>query len=88
MLGLAPASDGLPSQQLSLYQARLQQTRREAAQANAKVQSLESQADTARQESAQAQREVSQLEGEPPQRSRTGLNMRGETTGRLLNVQA
>lgn len=90
MLGLAPTSDGLPSQQLSLYQAKLQQARREAAQAEAKVQSLESQTETARQDSAQAQGEVRQLEveGQPPQRPRTGLNMRGETTGRLLNVQA
>lgn len=87
MLGLAPASDGLPSQQLSLYQAKLQAARREAAQAQAKVQSLESQTETARQESSQAQSDVRQLEGQPPQRNRVSINTRGETTGRLLDVQ-
>ncbi len=90
MLGLAPSSSGLPSQQLSLYQAKLQQAQREAAQAQTRVQSLEVQTETARQEAAQAQSEVRSLEGKgsPRNDAKPTLNTRGETTGRLLSTQA
>jgi multidrug resistance efflux pump len=90
VFGLAPTSSGLPSAQLSLYQAKLQQARREAAQAQAQVQSLEAQTESARQQAAQAQNEVRSLEGKGAPRSdtQTTLNSQGETTGRLLNTQA
>ncbi len=90
MLGLASTSSGLPSQQLSLYQARLQQARREATQAETKLQSLEKQTEAARRESAQAQSEVRQVENQAPRRhsATPSINSRGEATGRLLNVQA
>lgn len=90
MFGLAPTSSGLPSAQLSLYQTKLQQARREAAQAQTKVQSLEAQTDTARQQAAQAQNEVRSIERQVPPRSSAALtlNAHGETTGRLLSVQA
>lgn len=90
MFGLAPTSSGLPSAQLSLYQAKLQQARHEAAQAQTRVQSLEAQTETARQEAAQAQNEVHSLEGKgaPRNDATPTLNTRSETTGRLLNTQA
>jgi uncharacterized protein YPO0396 len=88
LFSLAPTSSGQPSAQLSLYQAKLQQARREAAQAQSRVQSLETQTDTARQEAAQAQNGVRSIESQAPQRSSPTLNARGETTGRLLNAQA
>ncbi|MDP1655920.1 MAG: hypothetical protein Q8K91_12510 [Hylemonella sp.] len=90
MLGLASSSSGLPSQQLSLYQAKLQQARREATQAEAKLKSLEKQTEAARQEFAQTHNEVRQVEHQTSQHNSATpiINSRGEATGRLLNVQA
>lgn len=90
MFGLAPSSSSQPSVQLSLYQTRLQQAQREAVQAQNRLQSLEAQTETARQAAAQAQNEVSSIEGQVPPRGSAAptLNTRGETTGRLLSVQA
>lgn len=87
MYGLAPSSSALPSAQLSIYQAKLQQARREAEQAQAKVESLDGQAAAARQESARATDKVRALEGHPLRRGDT-LNTQGQTTGRLLDVAA
>jgi len=89
VFGLAPSSSGQSSVQLSLYKTRLQQAQREAAQAQAKVQSLEDQTETARQAAAQAQNEARSIASQVPPRSSTAptLNTQGETTGRLLSVQ-
>jgi len=87
MFGLSATSDAVPSVQLTLYQFKLQQARRDAAQAQDDVRSLEVQTDKARQDAAQAQDDVSSLESQPP-RAQPTLNTQGHTTGRMLNVRA
>lgn len=87
MFGLSVTSSAVPSAQLSLYQFKLQQARRDAAQAQDKVSTLEAQTNEARQQAAQARDEVSSLEYQRP-RAQTTLNTQGQTTGRLLNVSA
>ena len=87
MFGLSVTSGAVPSVQLTLYQFKLQQARRDAAQAQDDVKSLEVQTDKARQDAAQAQDEVSSLESQPP-RAQPTLNTQGHTTGRMLNVRA
>lgn len=86
MFGLASASSSPSGVQLSLYQAKLQQARREVAQAQTKVQSLEAQTEDARQEAAHAADKARALEGQPLRRGGI-LNTQGQTTGRLLDMQ-
>jgi uncharacterized protein YPO0396 len=91
-LGLAATTSSTPNPQLKLYQAQLQQARREAAQAQGRVQSLEAQTEGARQEAARADDEVRQLEGQPPRRSaNAGAGSRyitGRVAGGLLDTTA
>lgn len=87
MFGLSVTSSAIPSAQLGLYQFKLQQARRDAAQAQDNVRTLEAQTNEARQQAAQAQDEVRSLESQPP-RTQATLNTQGQTTGQLLNVSA
>jgi multidrug resistance efflux pump len=87
MFGLPATSSAVPSAQLGLYQFKLQQARRDAAQAQDKVRTLEAQTNEARQKAAQAQDKVNSLESQPP-RTQSTLNTQGQTTGQLLNVSA
>jgi multidrug resistance efflux pump len=87
VFGLSATSGAIPGAQLGLYQFKLQQARRDAAQAQENVRSLEAQTNEARQEAAQAQDNVRSLEGQPP-RAQPAINTQGQTTGKLLSVQA
>jgi len=87
VFGLPANSSAVPSAQLGLYQFKLQQARRDAAQAQDDVRTLEAQTNQARQQAAQAQDNVSSLESQPP-RTQTTLNTQGQTTGQLLDVRA
>lgn len=87
MFGLSSVPSAPSSLQLNLYQAKLQQARQEAAQAQSKVQSLEAQTESARQEAGQTQDTVRSLESQAPRRN-TSINSQGQTTGRLLSVTA
>jgi multidrug resistance efflux pump len=87
MFGMSSISSAVSSAQLSLYQARLQQARRDAAQAQDNVRALEAQTDEARQKAAQAQDDVNTLESRPP-RPQATLNTSGQFTGALLNATA
>jgi peptidoglycan hydrolase CwlO-like protein len=87
MFGLSNISNAVPSAQLSLYQSKLQQARRDAAQAQENVRTLEAQTDEARQQAAQTQDEVNSLERRPP-RAQATLNTSGQFTGGLLNTTA
>jgi len=68
VLGLSATNSSTPSvrQQLNLYQAQLQQARRDAAQATDRVAQLEQQTRAARQDSARADDKVRGLESQPP----------------------
>jgi chromosome segregation ATPase len=87
MFGLSSSSNALSSAQLDLYQFKLQQARRDAAQAQDTVRALEAQTAEARQKAGQAQDEVSALESRPP-RPQATLNTSGQYTGSVLNVRA
>jgi hypothetical protein len=87
MFGLSASSNAIPSAQLGLYQVKLQQARRDAAQAQDTVHALEAQTAAARQKAGQAQAEVSSLESRPP-RPQATLNTSGQYTGSVLNVRA
>ena len=87
MFGLPATSSALPSAQLDLYQFKLQQARREAAQAQSNVRTLEAQTNQARQAAAQAANDVNALESQDPARHPT-TNTLGQKTGQLLDVSA
>jgi uncharacterized protein YPO0396 len=87
VFGLSATSNAVPSAQLRLYQSKLQQARREAAQAQDNVRTLEAQTNEARQQAAQAQDNVRSLEGQSS-RAQTTRNTSVQTTGQLLNVSA
>ena len=87
MFGLPATSSAVPGAQLGLYQFKLQQARREAAQAQDNVRMLEAQTDQARQQAAQAQDNVRSMENQSP-RAQTTVNTQGQTTGQLLDVSA
>jgi multidrug resistance efflux pump len=87
VFGLSATSNAIPSIQLGLYQSRLQQAQREAAQAQDKVRTLEAKTEQAQQEAAQAQDNVRSLESQPP-RTQPALNTQGQVTGSLLSVRA
>lgn len=87
MFGLSPTTSSPSGVPLSLYQARLQQARMEAAQAQDKVRSLEAQTAKAQREADQAKDDVRSLERQAP-RPQTRLNTLGQQTGRLLNQLA
>lgn len=85
MFGLPATSSAVPGAQLNLYQFKLQQARRDAAQAQDNVRTLEAQTNQARQQAAQAQDNVRSMESQPP---RTTVNTQGQATGQLLDVSA
>jgi chromosome segregation ATPase len=87
MFGMSGISSAVSSAQLSLYQFKLQQARRDAAQAQDNVLALEAQTDEARQKAAQAQDNVNALESRPPPGQAT-VNTSGQFTGWLLNTKA
>lgn len=87
MFGLSPTTSSPSGVPLSLYQARLQQARMEAAQAQDKVRSLEAQTAKAQREADQAQDELRSLERQAP-RAQPRFNALAQPTGRLLNQLA
>jgi len=93
MLGLSATHNSTPSVQLRQYQTQLQQARREAAQAQDKVVTLEAQAQVARQESARADDRVRGLESQPPRTSvpdsnSKRINTLSQLSGTILDVTA
>lgn len=87
MFGMSAISTAVSSAQLNLYQFKLQQARRDAAQAQDDVRALEAQTDEARQKAARAQDKVDALERRPPGKEVT-LNTSGQFTGAVLNATA
>ena len=88
MSALSAISAGEPSIQFSLYQAKLNQARREAQEVRREVQSLEEQTQDAYDKATKVKTEVLSLEENSPRRRGPVLNAQGEPTGRLLSVQA
>ena len=94
MLGLSATNSSTPSVrlQLNLYQAQLQQARREAAQATDRVTQLEQQTRAARQDSARAEDKVRGLESQPPRTddssasTRKRINTLSQLSGTVLDV--
>lgn len=80
--------------QLSLYQAQLQQARREAAQAEERVARLEQQTEAARREADRAQDRLQTLQDAPPRPpsedagARRRINSLSLLSGSLLDVMA
>lgn len=88
----AATSSLLPDWQVNQYQARLQQARRAADQAESRVRDLEAQTDRARSNAVQAEDVVRGVERQAPQGHQTVppsiLNTQGQITGRVLHVVA
>jgi len=93
---LSATSSSTPSVrlQLGLYQAQLQQARREAAQAEDRVARLEQQAEAARREADRAQGRLQDLQDNPPRApaeqtgQRRRINTLSQLSGSLLDVMA
>jgi len=93
---LAATSSSTPSVRLQLdsYQARLQQARREAAQAEQRLARLEQQTEAARREADRAQGRLQDLQDNPPRppaeqsSQRRRINTLSQLSGSLLDVRA
>jgi chromosome segregation ATPase len=91
---LAATRSSTPSvrAQLNLYQAQLQQARREAAQAQDRVARLEQQTQAARREAERAQGRLQDLQNNPPPTPATDnglrrrINTLSQLSGSLLDV--
>lgn len=93
MATLGPTSgNNPPAWQISQYQARLQQARRNAAQAQDTVRQLEAETERARSDAARAEDGVRGLERQAPQgrgpSQPSVVNTQGQVTGRILNTLA
>lgn len=97
MLGLSSVTNSTPGVQarLNQYQAQLQQSRRDAAQAQDRVARLEQQTQVARQDSARADDNVRSLESQPPRtddgssaNNRKRINTLSQLSGTVLDVTA
>ena len=93
MATLGPTSgNSPPAWQVSQYQARLQQARHNAAQAQDTVRQLEAETERARGNAIRAEDGVRGIERQAPNgRGPTQpsvVNTQGQVTGRILNTQA
>jgi predicted nucleic acid-binding Zn-ribbon protein len=73
---------------VAAYQARLQQARSQAAQAQTEVRALENETQQARQRAGQSEQQVRAIQGNPPREQRATINTLGQVTGSQLDVQA
>lgn len=73
---------------MAAYQARLQQARTQAAQAQNEVRVLENETQQARQRAGQSEQQVRNIQGNPPREQRPTINTLGQVTGGRLNTQA
>ena len=90
-----PASSSaspLPSAQVRMYQARLQQARQEATQAQERVRELEAETDRARGTAMRSEDKLRGIERAAPEgqesRQPSIVNTQGQITGRVLNTVA
>lgn len=93
MLRLSSTTSSTPSAQLGLYQAQLQQARRDATQAADRVARLEQQTQVARLDSDRANDRVRGLENDRPQdrpadAPRRPINSLSQLSGTVLDVMA
>lgn len=86
------ATSGTPDWQVSQYQARLQQARRQAGQAEEVVRRLELQTEQARSEAMRSEDKVRRIERQAPEgheaRQPSIVNTQGQVTGRVLSLLA
>ena len=92
MATIGSATTKLPSAQISMYEGRLQQARRDTSQAQERVRELEAQTERARSEAARAEDRLRGVERQAPQgrevRQPSVVNTQGQVTGRVLSLLA